>query len=400
MKQLLKEPLLHFLLIGAGLFGIYAWVNPSEEASPDQIVVSEGRIEQMISIYEKTWQRLPTEEELKALVDDYVLEEIYYRQAQEMGMDQDDTIIRRRMRQKLEFLTDEVLLAEDVDEQVLERYLTDNADVFREDARYSFEQVYINPQKHGEGLDAYLEDVRRGLRAGSEVQSDSYFVAREHSDLPAWKVDREFGQDFAEQLNGLKVDEWSEPISSGLGIHLVRHRGIITEYHIAVQVVASDRRPFITNQCRKPSWLVVLVRQRRIALPRIFYCPLAFDRSLVTRERRHDLHRSIEHHLIIATGQSFIPFPARFSFQNLLISAEQLRHQAIHFCMVGYDQKIQRTRQLRSHPMRSRDLFSACEAIRILLPDATHRACIHRHHRVQMCIPPENLSRKVSASVR
>lgn len=222
MKQLLKEPLLHFMLIGAGLFGIYAWVNPSEEASPDQIVVSQGRIEQMISIYEKTWQRLPSEEELKALVDDYVLEEIYYRQAQEMGMDQDDTIIRRRMRQKLEFLTDEVLLAEDVDEQVLEQYLADNADAFREDARYSFEQVYINPQKHGDGLDAYLEEVGSGLRVGSEVQSDSYFVAREHSDLPAWKVDREFGQDFADQLNGLNMGEWSEPISSGLGIHFVR----------------------------------------------------------------------------------------------------------------------------------------------------------------------------------
>lgn len=210
------------MLIGAGLFGLYAWVNPEEEESAEKIVISEGRIGQFISVYEKTWQRPPTPDELKSLIDDYVLEEIYYRQAQEMGIDQDDTIIRRRMRQKLEFLTDDVLLVVDVKDEDLKRFLTENPDKFRQDPSYSFEQVYINPQKHGDSLTTYLEGVSSKLEAGDEVQSDSYFVAREYSDVQAWKVNRDFGAEFAQQLDGLSPNQWSKPLNSGLGVHFVK----------------------------------------------------------------------------------------------------------------------------------------------------------------------------------
>ena len=108
MQRLLREPLLHFLLVGACLFLIYAWNRDSgSRSSTEQIVVSTGRIQQLATVFQRTWQRPPTDDELKGLIDDFVLEEVYYRQAVEMGIDRDDTIIRRRLRQKLEFLTDD-----------------------------------------------------------------------------------------------------------------------------------------------------------------------------------------------------------------------------------------------------------------------------------------------------
>ncbi|MFC4991903.1 peptidyl-prolyl cis-trans isomerase [Rubritalea tangerina] len=222
MKKLVREPLLHFMLIGAGLFGLYSLVNQEEGPGEDTIVISEGRIEQFINVYEKTWQRPPTEHELKALIDDYVIEEIYYRQAVAMGIDQDDTIIRRRMRQKLEFLTDDVLMASDGDDSELEVYLSENPEKFRKDGSYSFEQIYINPQKHAGDLKSYLKEVEEKLQSGEEVESDSYFIAREQKEVPRWKVDRDFGQDFSGKLSGLKVGEWSGPLQSGLGSHFVK----------------------------------------------------------------------------------------------------------------------------------------------------------------------------------
>lgn len=222
MTKLLKEPLLHFMLIGAGLFGLYAWVNPEEENDAEKIVVSEGRIEQLVSVYQKTWQRPPSENELKAMIDDYVLEEIYYRQAVAMGIDQDDTIIRRRMRQKLEFLTGDVLMSTEVSDADLEKYLSEHPDKFSKDAVYTFEQVYINPQKHEGTIAEYLKQTKAKLVAGEDVASDSYFVAREQKALPAWKVDREFGANFAAKLSELEAQTWSEPLNSGLGVHFIK----------------------------------------------------------------------------------------------------------------------------------------------------------------------------------
>ncbi len=222
--KFLKEPLLHFMLIGAGLFVLYGWVNP--EANPDgdreKIVITEGRIAQFVTIYEKTWQHPPSKDELQALIDDYVLEEIYYRQAVAMGIDQDDTIIRRRMRQKLEFLTDDVMLGGDTTDEALVKFLHAHPEKFSKDGVYTFEQVYINPQRHRNGLESYLASVGTKLKAGETVESDSYIIPQKHLQAAAWKVDREFGAGFAKKLDDIDLDHWSEPLRSGLGVHFVR----------------------------------------------------------------------------------------------------------------------------------------------------------------------------------
>ena len=170
MKRILKEPLLHFFLIGVGLFVIYGLVNNPETTDPDKtIVVSEGRIDQLATVFGKTWQRPPTAQELKGLIDDFVMEEIYYRQAVAMGIDRDDTIIRRRMRQKLEFLTDDAAAMAEPTEKELAEYLAANEERFRQSPTYTFEQVYFNPEKHGDDPETKIAEQLPLLRSGEQV---------------------------------------------------------------------------------------------------------------------------------------------------------------------------------------------------------------------------------------
>jgi hypothetical protein len=130
MRNALKEPLLHFLLIGALLFVLFGLVDDRRSGGEDAIVVSAGRIEQLAKIYAKTWQRPPTRQELQGLIDDFVLEEVYYRQAVAMGIDRDDTVIRRRLRQKLEFLTGDAAGLLEPSDQELTSYLASHPEAF------------------------------------------------------------------------------------------------------------------------------------------------------------------------------------------------------------------------------------------------------------------------------
>jgi hypothetical protein len=223
IKKLLQEPLLHFLLIGGAFFAIYAFTNPERQEGADRrIVVSTGRIEQLTNIFTKTWQRPPTLEELKGLIDHYVLEEVYYRKAIAMGIDKNDTMIRRRLRQKMEFLTDDAAaLAEPSDEE-LEAYLAANKSKFRSEPVYTFLQIYFNPEKHGEDPLAYVRTQADNLRAGGEVDGDPTLLPKSFEDTSRRAVDSTFGTRFAQHLDTLTPGQWSDPIASGIGLHLVK----------------------------------------------------------------------------------------------------------------------------------------------------------------------------------
>ena len=108
MKQLLREPLLHFLLAGIALFLVYEVVRGGVSDAPRDIVITEPRVEAMAASFATVWMRPPTAVEPKGLIDDYVAEEIYYREAVAIGLDQDDTVIRRRLRQKMEFISEDI----------------------------------------------------------------------------------------------------------------------------------------------------------------------------------------------------------------------------------------------------------------------------------------------------
>lgn len=149
LTKILREPLTHFVLIGAAVFGLYALVAGGVGDTRDTIVVTEGRVQQLAQIFAKTWQRQPTPEELRGLVDAYVKEEVYYREALKLGLDRDDTLIRRRMQQKMEFVTEpgDSLLA--ADDATLQAFLDANKSDFRVEPKVAFEQVFLNIEKAG-----------------------------------------------------------------------------------------------------------------------------------------------------------------------------------------------------------------------------------------------------------
>ena len=224
VKRILKEPLLHFLILGGLLFLAFELSGKAgdEVRGDEAIVVSEARIEQLASVFSKTWQRPPSQRELEGLVNDFILEEVYYRRAREMGIDQDDIVIRRRLRQKLEFFTDDAAGLMKPDDTELSSFLADNSDRFRRQSTYTFRQVYINPERHPDGLDEHLARLLASLAAGEEVVGESSLLPGALQAVGEHEVDRTFGRGFAESLDALSLDQWEGPVESGLGVHLVR----------------------------------------------------------------------------------------------------------------------------------------------------------------------------------
>ncbi len=224
MKKLLREPLLHFMIIGAGLFALHSLLGSPDEPAPasEEINVNPGRIQQLANVFTKTWQRPPTSKELQGLVDDFVLEEAYYRKAVAMGLDRDDTIIRRRLRQKLEFLTDDVVsMAEPTDED-LAAYLVEHAEEFRESPAYTFRQAYFNPERHGGDPAAYVAAQRKRADAGETIQGDPSLLPASFKQASRREVDGTFGTGFSRALDKLTLGDWQGPVRSGLGLHLIQ----------------------------------------------------------------------------------------------------------------------------------------------------------------------------------
>jgi hypothetical protein len=200
VKRLVKEPLLHFLLLGAGLFLAYSLMQrevAGREAG--QIVVTLGEVEQLATSFAKTWQRSPTPEELAGLVRDRVREEVYCREAMALGLDREDTIIRRRLRQKMEFVSEDIAALAEPTEADLEETLRTHPDSFRVEPRFTFRQVYFSPDKHGENLAAEVTQLLAQLnRPDNEVDAsalgDSTLLEAQFAGVPTSEVAKQFGE--------------------------------------------------------------------------------------------------------------------------------------------------------------------------------------------------------------
>ncbi len=166
MKKLHKEPLLHFLIIGALIFVVFSIVNKEEAAvSGNKIVVSSAEIERLSDNWSKKWNRPPTETELKGLVESYIREKVYYREALALGLDQNDTILRRRLMQKMEFLSNDLAELNQPDDTALNKYFVDNQDKYKLPARVSFTHIYFSLDKRGAKTAEDAKSVLSGLDA-------------------------------------------------------------------------------------------------------------------------------------------------------------------------------------------------------------------------------------------
>lgn len=226
MKRLLKEPLLHFLLLGTVMFTVYSRVSKHNSNEPGKIIISQGQIASMVVGFTGTWQRPPTTEELEGLIQDRVREEVYCREALALGLDKDDMVIRRRLRQKMEFLTDDVAAQGEPTEDELNAYLNAHPESFRVQRLFTFSQVYLNPEIHGEHLtrDAaqlFAQLNLAGVNSDVSALGDSFLLDQQFDALPAVEVTKLFGEEFAAKLGELALGQWQGPVNSGYGVHLV-----------------------------------------------------------------------------------------------------------------------------------------------------------------------------------
>jgi hypothetical protein len=226
MRKLLREPLLHFMLMGFGLFLLHGWIAGPAAGSGNSVVITQGRIEQLAAGFSRMHQRAPAASELEALLDDAIREEIFYREAKALGLDQDDTIVRRRLRQKLEFVSDDVVPVPEPTDVQLRGYLQAHPEKFRSEARYSLSQVYLNPQRHGPRLAGKMQTVlaqlqRTGAVADASKLGDAFLLEHRFENVTAGELMRVFGTSFETALRALPTNEWRGPVPSGYGVHLV-----------------------------------------------------------------------------------------------------------------------------------------------------------------------------------
>jgi hypothetical protein len=226
-RRLLREPLFHFLVLGALLFVIFHFVKGSGETNREEIVVASGTIRTLSENFQRVWQRPPTQQELDNLVQEHIKEEIYYREALALGLDRDDTIIKRRLRQKMEFLVDGIGDIKEPTDKDLQSYLEKHKDKFQVESRFTFSHVYLNPDRH---LNSMQKDAAELLSKLNNTDDsidttqfgDSFMLGYYFSNQPESVVARTFGEQFAKQLNQVETGKWVGPVESGYGVHLVK----------------------------------------------------------------------------------------------------------------------------------------------------------------------------------
>jgi len=222
IKRVLREPLVHFLLIGIALFGLYSLIQPAVDDDLNRIVITSSQKDQITAQFSRTWMRSPTEDEYNALIESYVRDEVYYREAIALGLDKDDMQIRQRMRQKLDFILED-LVVEEVNDETLLLFLEQHPEKFSQQTQTSFEQLYLNPDKH-QDLAADAAIMLQNLRDGAIPQTltDPTMLPYAYRLLTPSEIARQLGDKFALEVQVLVPGEWAGPIYSSLGGHLVK----------------------------------------------------------------------------------------------------------------------------------------------------------------------------------
>jgi hypothetical protein len=227
LGRLLREPLVHFLGLALVILTVYWAVGPRQDDSDTVIVVSPNRIEQLSAVFARTWQRPPTAQELKSLIDDFVKEEIYVREARKLGLDADDTVIRRRLRLKMEFLSDAEAELAPPTEAELAAYLETHAAKFARPPLYSFDQVNFSSDR-GASAEADARKLLVALNGEAppdpRTVGDATLLPPSLDGVDAAAAARTFGEGFAEALPSLPLGVWSGPVTSSYGVHVVRVR--------------------------------------------------------------------------------------------------------------------------------------------------------------------------------
>jgi hypothetical protein len=224
---LLREPLVHFLVLGAALFGLYLAVGQQPFDSDLKLRVTSGTVERIRTTWQRQWGRPPSDVELRNLVEQHIREEVLYRAALALGLGEDDTIVRRRLVQKIEFLSEDLAIQAEPDDDELASFLAADPERYRVPARFSFAHVYLSRDLRGDAVFGDAERLLAELRSASPESltsglGDRFMLQYEYVRKSEVEIGRLFGSGFGERLAVLEIGDWQGPIESGYGLHLVR----------------------------------------------------------------------------------------------------------------------------------------------------------------------------------
>ena len=223
IRTLLGEPMLHFVVIGIALFGVHRWVSPTDSGGR-RIVITAGVVDDLVTQHVAAKGREPSPAELDHLVESYVRDEILYREGVKLGLDRDDLVVKRRVRQKIEMMAEEDAATRSPTDADLSAYLAANPARFAQPAVLTFEQVFIGASTSGSRAVQEAALTGAALRKGIDAETLGAPTLLPHrmTRTPADLVARDFGASFAAALETVPVDEWIGPIASSFGVHYVR----------------------------------------------------------------------------------------------------------------------------------------------------------------------------------
>jgi len=223
MKKLFREPIVHFLLMGLGLFLLYGIVNRRTD-DESTILIDDFDMNNIIASWEMQWKRLPTDEELKNLIQQNIKQEIFYQEALKMNLDHNDEIIKRRLAQKMQFLSNDLASINEPTDEELEKYYDKHFENYLTPYLFSFYQIVFSPDNR-ENAKQDAEIIM------SQIDNDSFAEIKTKGDrLPfpfffentnADALNRQLGVNFSESLEHIDTGTWVGPIQSGFGYHLI-----------------------------------------------------------------------------------------------------------------------------------------------------------------------------------
>lgn len=221
LRAAVREPLLHFVLIGALLFAVTALRQKQSEHA--EIRISAGEVAQLAAFWETQAQRKPTAEELRGAIEERIDEEVLAREAVRLGLDRDDVIVRRRLAQKMAFVSDDLAVVAEPSEGELREYFNAHRETYTTPDLYALRHVYFNPDRH-KALDADAQRALQKLTRGANADDvgDPFMLPRELADVSREDIVRDFGSSFADAVTGSTPGTWSGPVRSPFGVHLVK----------------------------------------------------------------------------------------------------------------------------------------------------------------------------------
>ena len=221
--MILREPLVHFLAAGALIFIVYGLFGNRDDAASRRIVVDAARIDNLTVLFAAQWQRPPSPDEIGGLIEQYIDEEVLYREAIALGLDESDTIVRRRLAQKMQFVIEDTARPPVVNETDLRAYFEEHVQDFATPPHLSFSHVYFSTDRRSDAVEAAQRMLTQiGVADRAPQGGDPFMLRYEYADVSHDDIARLFGAEFADRVFELPEGVWQGPVRSSYGVHLVR----------------------------------------------------------------------------------------------------------------------------------------------------------------------------------